>query len=74
VTINVTPRPDPTLDPEVKGLIAAQDASARRFATAQVGNFNRRLEQLHNGGGAGGRSSVAIQGGGHRPHRQRRGA
>jgi len=63
VTVTVTPRPDPTQDPEVRGLIVAQDAAARRFANAQIGNFNRRLEQLHHGGGLGTRGDVALQGG-----------
>ena len=63
VTVNVKPRPDPTQDPEVRGLISAQEATARRFANAQISNFNRRLEQLHNGGGLGMRNGVGLQGG-----------
>ena len=66
VTITVEPRPDPTADPEVSALIAAQTDTARRFATAQVSNINRRLERLH-GGGAGGEggfsSSLGFSGG-----------
>jgi uncharacterized protein YhjY with autotransporter beta-barrel domain len=41
------PRPDPALDPEVQGLIAAQVASAQRFASAQVTNVSHHLESLH---------------------------
>lgn len=63
INVIVTARPDPSLDPEVKGLIAAQDAAAVRFADAQVSNFNRRLEQLHNGGGAGRGFGVSVRGG-----------
>jgi uncharacterized repeat protein (TIGR01451 family) len=44
---NVRPRPDPTQDPDVVGLINAQMASAQRFATTQISNFNDRLEALH---------------------------
>lgn len=63
IKVIVTGRPDPTKDPEVKGLIAAQSATAVRFADAQISNFNRRLEQLHNGGGAGRGFGVSVQGG-----------
>lgn len=63
INVIVTGRPDPTKDPEVKGLIAAQSATAIRFADAQISNFNRRLEQLHNGGGAGRGFGVSVQGG-----------
>ncbi|HJV43966.1 putative Ig domain-containing protein, partial [Caulobacter sp.] len=62
VTIIVSARPDPTADAEVRGLIAAQGAAARRFANGQIGNISRRLEQLHNGGG-GNRYGVTLQGG-----------
>ena len=40
-------RPDPALDPEVRGLIAAQVASAQRFASTQVTNITHHLENLH---------------------------
>jgi uncharacterized protein YhjY with autotransporter beta-barrel domain len=42
-----TARLDPSLDPDVRGLVAAQAASARRFAETQVGNVMRHLEGLH---------------------------
>jgi uncharacterized protein YhjY with autotransporter beta-barrel domain len=42
-----TARRDPTLDPDVQGLVAAQAAAARRFADAQVANIMRHLEGLH---------------------------
>lgn len=63
INVIVKGRPDPTKDPEVKGLIAAQSATAVRFADAQISNFSRRLEQLHNGGGAGRGFGMSVQGG-----------
>ncbi|MGH8028272.1 MAG: autotransporter domain-containing protein, partial [Pseudoxanthomonas sp.] len=47
ITFNVAPRPDPTQDAEVRGLLNAQAASTRRFATSQMNNFQQRLERLH---------------------------
>jgi len=44
---SITNRPDPALDPEVQGLVAAQVATAQRFATAQVANVGRHLDSLH---------------------------
>lgn len=55
VAFDVVPRPDPAQDAEVRGLIDAQALTARRFATAQIGNFQQRLERLHGtDAGAGG--------------------
>ncbi|RWK84062.1 MAG: autotransporter domain-containing protein [Mesorhizobium sp.] len=48
ITFSVMVRPDPSEDPEVIGLLTAQVDSARRLAAAQIGNFNGRLERLHN--------------------------
>ena len=45
---SLTNRPDPALDPEVIGLVNAQVAAARRFASAQIDNISRHLESLHN--------------------------
>ncbi len=53
VTVTVQARPDPTLDPNIRAISDAQAESARRFAQTQTGNFMRRNEQLHGGGGAG---------------------
>lgn len=47
ITVNVVGRPDPTADPNVRGLVDAQAQAARRFATAQIGNYQRRMEALH---------------------------
>lgn len=49
VQVNVTPRADPSLDPEVRGLVSSQVESTHRFAQAQTDNFSRRLEQLRDG-------------------------
>lgn len=63
VTVIVSARPDPSQDAQVRGLVAAQDAAARRFANTQILNYGRRLEQLHNGGGSGADSMLSLQGG-----------
>lgn len=49
VIITVEARPDPGLDPEVRGVATSQVTAARRFADAQVGNFQRRLQDLRHG-------------------------
>lgn len=49
--VTVEPRPDPSQDPEVIGMVDGQAESTRRFAQAQIGNFQQRLEHLHRGGG-----------------------
>jgi uncharacterized protein YhjY with autotransporter beta-barrel domain len=50
LTIEVVERPDPTLDSEVMGILNAETAATRRFATSQIDNFQQRLEGLHDGG------------------------
>jgi large repetitive protein len=40
-------RPNPATDPDVQGLVSAQAATARRFATTQVTNISGHLEELH---------------------------
>ncbi|KAB2692426.1 putative Ig domain-containing protein [Brucella intermedia] len=47
VTIHVIARPDPSLDPEVNGLVTAQLQTANRMTQMQLRNFQRRLEQLN---------------------------
>ena len=49
VTITVEARPDPGIDPEVRGVATSQVTAARRFADAQIGNFQRRLQDLRDG-------------------------
>ncbi len=46
-TYTLVNRPDPALDPEVTGLVNAQIAVARRFASTQIENVSRHLESLH---------------------------
>ncbi len=53
-TINIVQRPDPSRDPEVRGLIESQADATRRFATTQINNFQQRLERLHGAGTGGG--------------------
>ncbi|MBB3796986.1 uncharacterized protein YhjY with autotransporter beta-barrel domain [Xanthomonas arboricola] len=50
VVFTIAPRRDPSMDAEVRGLIDAQSESTRRFARAQIDNFQRRLEATHRGG------------------------
>ncbi|WP_047698864.1 putative Ig domain-containing protein [Xanthomonas vasicola] len=52
VVFTIAPRRDPSVDAEVRGLIDAQSESTRRFARAQIDNFQRRLEATHRGGGS----------------------
>ncbi|NBF09677.1 putative Ig domain-containing protein [Pseudomonas sp. Fl4BN1] len=47
VSFMIQERPDPTKDAEVIGLLNAQTRAAERFASTQMDNFNRRMEQLH---------------------------
>ena len=49
VIVTVRSRPDPSADPTVRALSTGQAQAARLFATAQLGNFNRRNEQLRGG-------------------------
>ena len=53
-TVTVVERPDPSRDPEVRGLLEAQSDATRRFATTQINNFQQRLERLHGNGSGGG--------------------
>ncbi len=46
-TVNINARPDPSQDPQIRGLIDAQQATSRRFAEAQTMNVLRRMETLH---------------------------
>jgi uncharacterized protein with beta-barrel porin domain len=49
VTMDVAARPDPTQDPTVRGINAAQISAASRFGTAQIGNVTARMQMLHLG-------------------------
>lgn len=56
-TVQVTQRPDPSLDPEVRGLASAQADAARRFATSQIENIQQRMQRLHGASGNNGFSN-----------------
>jgi hypothetical protein len=49
LVVTVEARPDPALDAEVRGVASSQVNTARRFADAQINNFQRRLQDLHDG-------------------------
>ena len=53
-TLNIVQRPDPSRDPEVRGLLESQADATRRFASSQIDNFQQRMQRLHGGGGDGG--------------------
>jgi uncharacterized protein with beta-barrel porin domain/cytochrome c553 len=61
VTVTVTGRPDPAQDAVVTRMVSAQTETARRFAGAQISNFQRRMESLHRGPGATGRAGLSVQ-------------
>lgn len=46
VTVTVVGRPDPLQDKNVTGMVSAQTQVAKRFARAQISNFQQRLESL----------------------------
>ncbi|HQR21874.1 MAG TPA: putative Ig domain-containing protein [Burkholderiaceae bacterium] len=48
-SIVVEPRPDPSADPTVRGILASQISAASRFGTAQVDNVGARVRMLHFG-------------------------
>ena len=56
----VPPRANVSVDADVVGLVAAQVEEARRFATAQIGNFNQRLEALHGDGPAHSSNGLSV--------------
>ncbi|KEO50785.1 hypothetical protein TP2_14250 [Thioclava pacifica DSM 10166] len=51
LTVLVETAPDPTQDPDVVGIITAQNTMAMQFARAQIGNFSSHLEALRDGNG-----------------------
>ncbi|WP_354687682.1 putative Ig domain-containing protein [Cupriavidus necator] len=60
IQVAVTARRDPSTDPDVVGLINAQIQAARRFATAQIANYNQRLEALHGKGRAPSGNQITV--------------
>ncbi|MDZ3832818.1 MAG: putative Ig domain-containing protein [Sphingopyxis sp.] len=61
ISVMVEARPDPSADPVVRGLSAAQAEAARRFASTQLDNFARRNEQLHGSGAASRGQSTGVR-------------
>ena len=59
-TVTVVDRPDPSRDPEVRGLLESQADATRRFARSQIDNFQQRMQRLHDGGGANDRVDMGI--------------
>lgn len=49
VELTVGARPDPTLDAQVRGGVQAQVDASVRFARAQLGNIQARLQQVRSG-------------------------
>ena len=45
----ISMRPDPSQDADIRGLLEAQVATARRLSDAQANNFRNRMESLHGG-------------------------
>lgn len=62
LSLEVESRPDPTADPDVRGLNNAQAEAVRRLAGTQTINFTRRLESLRDGR-ADGDFGVDVRGG-----------
>ncbi len=60
VTVSVSGRPDPSLNPVVRGLLRSQADTAKRFARSQISNLQRRMESLHLGSSSG--STIATAG------------
>lgn len=60
IQVAVTARRDPSTDPDVVGLVNAQIQAARRFATAQIANYNQRLEALHGKGRAPSGNQITV--------------
>ncbi|WP_027485765.1 putative Ig domain-containing protein [Rhodanobacter sp. OR87] len=57
VDVTVMLRSDPSKNAEVLGVLEAQAEAARRMAMGQIGNFQRRLESLHDSGSRAGFSN-----------------
>jgi outer membrane autotransporter protein len=58
VSVSVVARADPSQDPNVRALLGAQAQTSRRFARAQIFNFQQRMESLHRGAEPGSTSSI----------------
>ena len=60
IQVAVSPRKDPSTDPDVSGLINAQIQAAQRFATTQISNYHQRLEALHGTGHAPSGNGITV--------------
>ncbi|WP_267225594.1 putative Ig domain-containing protein [Dyella silvae] len=70
LSIQVTPRSDPSRNAEVLGILDAQADATRRLAAGQINNFQRRLESLHVGNATGGfTNGISLVSGGGRVSR-----
>jgi hypothetical protein len=58
-SLQIAPRPDPSQNADVRGLVAAQTSAMSRFAAAQSDNITRHLEDLHSGARCG--NNVQLQ-------------
>jgi hypothetical protein len=68
VIFQVSARPDPSQDPDVRALLTAQRDTSFRFAEAQMSNFNQRLEGLHTAAGTVATNGIKVSlGDGQRP-------
>ncbi len=47
VVVGIGPRPNPTVDTSVRGVVGAQGAIAQRFVQVQITNVSGHLQQLH---------------------------
>lgn len=61
VTFMVAARPDPAEDPEVLGLLTAQQEAAKQLADDQIDTITGRLERLHSEGYCQRESSIDIK-------------
>ncbi len=61
VTINIVGRPDPRKNANLMSMLTSQNDAAKRFARAQVTNFQQRTESLH--GRRAGSTNTASSGG-----------
>ena len=61
VNVTIIGRPDPTQDPTVQAVVAAQAETAQRFSRAQISNIQRRMESLHQRAEVDAASAPALQ-------------
>ncbi len=62
LSLTIQSRPDPSQDPDVRGINQAQAEAVRRLTSTQIDNFSRRLEDLRDGT-AGSSQGIRLQSG-----------